>query len=608
MTYFEAFEKNTVSGFAEKKIGYSDIIETHVNNIPMKFTRFLLLLFSIGCFSAANAKTIFVEYDQSCMDRYEYRYNGAGYGHIAYHIRTSDREKVVLEVGTENKVNRPNRPTNTVSCADLSLNERVVRQINDGETQIYIIRRVGNGYNVSSVGIATYTQISSSFVGFVSVDHKFVYQFNQASSTTRKNLASGNSESQVFFNGVLSNDCPRKLEFERTKKSAGKNYSRMVIIPEIGVIEESIGFNKVDAENNRLILYAINDTPIEKYVNTYCTDKGFNYPHASTFYSESGKHNTTNTSPSGGRIWDLESGNNSTTNNNNNNSGDTGNHGPFIGTSLCTIYKDIDRGLYIDRATGQVANGECGGNTYRNGYMITGSGSGTVSTPSTNTVPPSTTVDVPPVNTNTGTTVVYGDCGEYSGNGYHVVQKNETLYGIARLYGLNVNQIKAWNGMNTNLIKPCMKLYTRVQGGSSVGNGTGEVFASKGNTHTVRRGETIYQLAKKYGYTAERFRSMNNLAGDRLVIGQQLLTSDCNCPNPNRANIPTSAEFVDRGAQSAPAAVRSNAGSRRVHIVKSSETVYSIARIYSIDVDRLRELNDLERDEVIIPYQRLYIN
>jgi len=534
------------------------------------------------------------------MDRYEYRYNGAGYGHIAYHIRTSDREKVILEVGTENKVNRPNRPTNTVSCADLSLNERVVRQINDGETQIYIIRRVGNGYNVSPVGIATYTQISSSFIGFVSVDHKFVYQFNQPSSTTRKDLSSGNSESQVFFNGVLSNDCPRKLEFERTKKSAGKNYSRMVIIPEIGIIEESIGFNKVDAENNRLILYAINEIPIERYVNTYCTDKGFNYAYASTFYSEAGRYST-NTSPSGGQIWDLESGNkpNTTTgaNNNNNNSGTSGSTGAF----LCTIYKDIDRGLYIDRATGQAANGECGGNTYRNGYMVTG----TIPTPPTNPVPPTTTVDVPPVTT-PPTTVVYGDCGEYSGNGYHIVQKNETLYGISRLYGLSVNQIKAWNGMNTNLIKPCMKLYTRAQGAGSVGSGSGEVFASKGATHIVRRGETIYQLAKKYGYTPERFRTMNNLPGDRLTIGQQLVTSDCNCPNPNRTDIPTSAEFTDRGAQFSTPVSDTNI-KRSVHIVKSNETVYSIARIYNIDVDRLRELNNLEKDEVIIPYQRLLI-
>ena len=131
--------------------------------------------------------------------------------------------------------------------------------------------------------------------------------------------------------------------------------------------------------------------------------------------------------------------------------------------------------------------------------------------------------------------------------------------------------------MNTNLIKPCMKLYTRAQG-----SGGGEVFASKGNTHIVSRGETVYQLARKYGYTTERFRAMNNLATDRLMIGQQLVTSDCNCPNPDRRDIPTSAEFVDRGAQFSTAVSDTNS-KRKVHIVKSNETIYSLARIYNID-------------------------
>ncbi|MEM1320608.1 MAG: LysM peptidoglycan-binding domain-containing protein [Bacteroidota bacterium] len=581
----------------------------------MKLIRLILFLLAVGMFSSASGKTIFIEYDNNCMDRYEYRYNGAGYGHIAYHYRISEREKVILEVGIENKVNRPNRPSNTVNCQDLSLNERMVRQINDGDLQIYIVRQIRNGYNISPVGIASYTQISTTFIGSASVDHKYMYNFNQPSNN--QNLATGNSESEVYYKGTISFDCPRKFEFERTKKRAGKNYSRMVLIPEIGIIEEATGFNKTDAENNRLILIAINEQPIEQYINGFCSDKGVNYTNSGIFYSTNNRY--TNTSPSNnnndGGLFGMEGSNNNqgnnnggTTNNNgNNNNGQMGWNDPSTGVSACSVYKDLDRNLYIDRLTGQVANGECGGNTYRNGYMVNNStttpttdpnsGTGTVATD------PSGTGTTTPPNTPTPAVDV-SNCGEFSGNGYHIVQNNETLYGIARLYGLRVNELKAWNQLAGNLIKPCMKLYTRPQGTLASNDG----MTDKGAVHVVKKNETIYQLAKKYGYTADRFRRMNALGNsDVLYVGQRLRISDCNCPAPGeRTDIPQPAEY-DTGSSRLVADQVDNS-KRRIHIVKEDETIYSIARQYSLTVERIRLLNNLEENEIIIPFQRLYVN
>ena len=49
-------------------------------------------------------------------------------------------------------------------------------------------------------------------------------------------------------------------------------------------------------------------------------------------------------------------------------------------------------------------------------------------------------------------------------------------------------------------------------------------------------------------------------------------------------------------------------GDRTVYIVKDGDTLYSIARAYGISIERLRSLNDLERGEVLIPYQKIYLN
>ena len=79
----------------------------------------------------------------------------------------------------------------------------------------------------------------------------------------------------------------------------------------------------------------------------------------------------------------------------------------------------------------------------------------------------------PSTSPNTGSTVVVTEpgapstppvrtnfCNEESRYGYHIVQRNETLFSIARLYGLSVGQIRLWNGLSGDRIYPCAKLLT----------------------------------------------------------------------------------------------------------------------------------------------------
>lgn len=45
-----------------------------------------------------------------------------------------------------------------------------------------------------------------------------------------------------------------------------------------------------------------------------------------------------------------------------------------------------------------------------------------------------------------------------------------------------------------------------------------------------------------------------------------------------------------------------------IHIVREGDTLESIARKYNTSAERLRQINNLERTEVLIPYQKLYID
>ncbi len=599
----------------------------------MKALKLLSLLFALLFLQTSFANTIYLEYDPACMDRYEYSYanSASGFSHIVYHIRLNDQQKVVLEVGIENRVNQRARPADVKSCRDLAMNERFVRQVNKGDIQLYFVRRNGNEYNVSPVGLASYAQISTNQVGYSSIDHVFAYNFRQAANG--KNIATTGSEAKVYYNGIIAYSCPKQYQFTKIRNRAGKNYTEMLLIPEIGVVEEKTGFNETDAENNKLELVSINDIPLQQYLDGFCEGKSLNYKSQGVFYSTRG---TSGKLPNSS-VTDLESGNNNGGSTTSTNTGSTTPNGNTTNSgstkidrilnqqsqSVCKIYKDIDRNLYIDWATGQPATTTCGGNSYRNGFLVS---NGTVVTQPTTTTPSTNTVPSSPAPVNTvpsapSTPIITSNCPESSSPGFHVVQRNETLYGISRLYGISVRDLTQMNNVpNPNRISPCTKLRVgNISANPVVDTAPATENWNTGNTvHVVSRGETIYQLARRYGYTVSRFRSINNLgANDPIYIGQRLRTNDCNCPAPIAATTPPPGTALPVPAEYNATGGRINTGKggaatapskRKVHIVKENETVFTIAKSYGISVARLRSLNKMEENEIIYPFQRLYIN
>lgn len=97
---------------------------------------------------------------------------------------------------------------------------------------------------------------------------------------------------------------------------------------------------------------------------------------------------------------------------------------------------------------------------------------------------------------------------------FHNVVKGETLYSLAKKYGLTLSELKTLNNLKSNLIKPGQKLRLNLLAAPEEVN-----YAS---VWTVSKGDTLYSIAKNNGTTVKTIKNLNGLTGNVILIGQKL--------------------------------------------------------------------------------------
>lgn len=91
--------------------------------------------------------------------------------------------------------------------------------------------------------------------------------------------------------------------------------------------------------------------------------------------------------------------------------------------------------------------------------------------------------------------------------------------------------------------------------------------------HTVSKGETLYSISKKYQISMAQIKSLNNLDTNVLSVNQKL-----------KIGYNTSAEIKEV----------------LVYTVAKGDTLYRIAKASNLSVQELKELNNLENNNISI--------
>ncbi len=103
---------------------------------------------------------------------------------------------------------------------------------------------------------------------------------------------------------------------------------------------------------------------------------------------------------------------------------------------------------------------------------------------------------------------------------YHTVQPKETLYGIARLYNVGVMDLVKWNDLDLQQgIKPGQQL--RLSEKEVVAENTPEKPLTE-VLHEVKSSDTLYSIARQYGVTIKQIMDWNEKKDFSLAVGEKL--------------------------------------------------------------------------------------
>ena len=153
-------------------------------------------------------------------------------------------------------------------------------------------------------------------------------------------------------------------------------------------------------------------------------------------------------------------------------------------------------------------------------------------------------------------------------NKTYTVKKGDTLYGISKQFNTSAQKIRELNNLKNDNIVPSQVLII------SENNGTNP---NECVIYTVKKGDSLYEIAKKYNTSVDAIKRYNNLTTNNLSIGQKIRIP-CNIEDKDDTVMPKYISYT----------------------VKAGDNLYNIAKKYNTTVDKIKRDNNLQSNNLTI--------
>lgn len=159
---------------------------------------------------------------------------------------------------------------------------------------------------------------------------------------------------------------------------------------------------------------------------------------------------------------------------------------------------------------------------------------------------------------------------ENNNKNIYVVKKGDTLWNIATLNNVSVDELKRINNLTSNLLNIGQKLFIPSKE---------DVLQNDYTIYVVKNGDSLYSIANSFNVSVEELLTLNRLNSPEVYIGEQLL-------------IPTNGIEIVGVID---------------YIIKPGDTLWKIANNCNVKVDDIVKLNNLD-STIIYPGQKIKLS
>ena len=183
-----------------------------------------------------------------------------------------------------------------------------------------------------------------------------------------------------------------------------------------------------------------------------------------------------------------------------------------------------------------------------------------------------------------------GTTSSTNGGKSYTVKAGDGLYTVARALGVTVAEVKAQNGLTSNLIHPGQVLSVASSSASSSSSSastgtvtnTGSSASISGKSYTVKSGDGLYRVAKALGISVSEARALNG--GSDLIHPGQVFKAGQSTTSTSSSSS-SSSTSANTGSSSA------STSTGKSYTVKSGDGLYRVAKALGISVSEARALN-----------------
>ncbi|MFH7816595.1 peptidoglycan endopeptidase LytE [Bacillus subtilis] len=157
------------------------------------------------------------------------------------------------------------------------------------------------------------------------------------------------------------------------------------------------------------------------------------------------------------------------------------------------------------------------------------------------------------------------------------VKKGDTLWDLSRKYDTTISKIKSENHLRSDIIYVGQTLSINGKSTSSKSSSS----SSSSSTYKVKSGDSLWKISEKYGMTINELKKLNGLKSDLLRVGQVL-------------------KLKGSTSSSSSSSSKVSSSSTSTYKVKSGDSLSKIASKYGTTVSKLKSLNGLKSDVIYV--------